>query len=296
MDTPCDHISHLKGIIKWCDALLTSVVLNIQVSTPTLLTLLRIRPTAYSFLTHRMMAFWFYWWTAAGNCRRADDVYLELCGHFGLWNEDPPCWEPTAVNSSPCLVCSCSKSEHSVASLKKLCQGLFVSFYFFCCLHPRFIQFHFWLTWKKCESMYCSVLCRVAGRLIVWSFMRSQIFNVEVLSERMKAINVNLFFTMLLRWALPVHTTYSDHNHIARSLRCHSFNWTFSVLFRLGCNFAWLFLMSTRSWIYHCFCCVFFSSCFQLLLVFKGDKWRVFWFDKNVNVGFSSDTVLSEVF
>ena len=129
--------------------------------------------------------------------------------------------------------------------------GIICILLFFCLFTSPVHSISFLTYMKKCESMYCSVLCRLAGRLIVWSFMRSQIFNVEVLSERMKAINVNLFFTLLLRWALPVHTTYSDHNHIARSLRCHSFNWTFSVLFRLGCNFAWLFLMSTRSWIYH---------------------------------------------
>ena len=45
-------------------------------------------------------------------------------------------------------------------------------------------------------------------------------------------------------WAAPVHTTLSDFDHMSRSH--HGLIW-------LSCNFVWLLITSTRSWIYHYF-------------------------------------------
>ena len=62
----------------------------------------------------------------------------------------------------------------------------------------------------------------------------------------------------------------------------NSSNWKFYVLIWLSWNFVWSLSTSTRPWTYHYF---------LFLLIFNGDNWHVFWFDKKFNVGFSSDTL-----
>ena len=53
----------------------------------------------------------------------------------------------------------------------------------------------------------------------------------------------------------------------------NTFNWKIWVLIQLSSNFVGSSSKSSRKWIYHYF---------SLLHIFKGDDWRVFWFDKKL--------------
>ena len=96
----------------------------------------------------------------------------------------------------------------------------------------------------------------------------SKNFNVQIFSDAINIINVKLYMVVVL-WALPVHTTFSDLDCSSRSQQC----WTglienlCSDLIKL--KLVWLFILSSRLWLD----CCFWFFCVHM---FKGGNWHIF--------------------
>ena len=81
-------------------------------------------------------------------------------------------------------------------------------------------------------------------------------------------------------WALIVHTTFNNLDHILRSQLCQ-FWLQMLYLFRLSLRFAALLITLTKSWVY-----TMNIPLFLLLLhIFKGNNGHVFWSDRKFNAG-----------
>ena len=84
-------------------------------------------------------------------------------------------------------------------------------------------------------------------------------------------------------WALPVHNSFGDLDHISRSQQYQTvLTENFVVLNRLSENFVWLLSKAVDNED---------TTIFHFYLLNKGNNWCVLWLDKNFNVGFLADTV-----
>ena len=136
----------------------------------------------------------------------------------------------------------------------------------------------------NCGTLMCS---RHASYMLVVGQASGLVvtFNIGIFSDTISVIKSNFSWSYYtLNFICSLYFQWVWHYFKVTAVS-NSINWKFYVLIRLSWNFVEFFKYIKQV-----------VNCFWLSHIFKGDNWRISWFDKTFTVGFFTDTAQARFF